>query len=166
MSEEKYYNKIMMCDSMTVEEAENIIDEMYQDKYKIIEENNTIYLNRLDEVKFTNLEFASVRMLREVQSLERKLEELQKENEDLRKGQNSLMQSRKKWKDRYYKLKAKSRKVIDLMAQNIELQQFANIDITNLDLICKKLQCNKKCRLVNKESNKASYEMKEGKQWK
>ena len=29
----------------------------------------------------------------------------EKENEELRKGQQSLMQSRKKWKDRYYKLK-------------------------------------------------------------
>lgn len=77
--EEKYYNKIMKQDKMSIEEAENIIDEMYQDKYKIIEENNTIYVDRLDEVKFTNLEFASARMLREVQNLRRKLEKLQKE---------------------------------------------------------------------------------------
>ena len=82
--EEKYYNKIMKQDKMSLEEAKNIIDEMYQDKYKIIEENNTIYVDRLDEVKFTNLEFASVRMLREVQSLRRKLEKLQKENEELK----------------------------------------------------------------------------------
>lgn len=81
----------------------------------------------------------------------------QKENKELRKGQNSLMQSRKKWKDRYYKLKAKSRKIIDLMAQNIELQQFANIDTTNLDLICKALKCNKKCRLVNKDCIKKYF---------
>lgn len=157
MSEEKYYNKIMKQDKMSLKEAENIIDEMYQDKYKIIEENNTIYVDRLDEVKFTNLEFASVRMLREVQSLRRKLEKLQKENEELRKGQNSLMQSRKKWKDRYYKLKAKSKKIIDLMAQNIELQQFANIDTTDIDLICKRLHCNKKCRLVSKECIKKYF---------
>lgn len=77
LSEEKYYNKIMKQDKMSLEEAKNIIDEMYQDKYKIIEENNTIYVDRLDEVKFTNLEFASVRMLREVQSLRRKLEKQQ-----------------------------------------------------------------------------------------
>ena len=82
---------------------------------------------------------------------------LQKENEELRKGQNSLMQSRKKWKDRYYKLKAKSRKIIDLMAQNIELQQFANIDTTDIDLICKRLHCNKKCRLVRKECIKKYF---------
>ena len=157
MSEEKYYNKIMKQDKMSLKEAENIIDEMYQDKYKIIEENNTIYVDRLDEVKFTNLEFASVRMLREVQSLRRKLEKLQKENEELRKRQNGLMQSRKKWKDRYYKLKAKSRKIIDLMAQNIELQQYANIDTTDIDLICKRLHCNKKCRLVNKNCIKKYF---------
>lgn len=82
--EEKYYNKIMKQDKMSLEEAENTIDDMYQDKYKIIEANNTIYVDRLDEVKFTNLEFASVRMLREVQSLRRKLEKLQKENEELK----------------------------------------------------------------------------------
>lgn len=157
LSEEKYYNKIMKQDKMSIEEAENIIDEMYQDKYKIIEANNTIYVDRLDEVKFTNLEFASVRMLREVQSLRRKLEKQQKENEELRKGQNSLMQSRKKWKDRYYKLKAKSRKIIDKMAENIELQQYANIDTTDIDLICKRLHCNKKCRLVSKECIKKYF---------
>lgn len=92
-----------------------------------------------------------------IQILLNLLEKQQKENEELRKGQKSLMQNRKIWKDRYYKLKAKSRKIIDLMAQNIELQQFANIDITNLDLICKKLQCNKKCRLVNKDCIKKYF---------
>lgn len=84
MSEEKYYNKIMKQDKMSLEEAENTIDDMYQDKYKIIEANNTIYVDRLDEVKFTNLEFASARMLREVQNLRRKLEKQQKENEELK----------------------------------------------------------------------------------
>lgn len=94
---------------------------------------------------------------KEIQDKNNKIAKLQEENEELRKGQNSLMQSRKKWKDRYYKLKAKSRKIIDLMAQNIELQQFANIDITNLDLICKRLHCNKKCRLVSKECIKKYF---------
>lgn len=92
-----------------------------------------------------------------IQILLNLLEKQQKENEELRKGQNSLMQSRKKWKDRYYKLKAKSRKIIDLMAQNIELQQFANIDTTDIDLICKRLHCNKKCRLVRKECIKKYF---------
>lgn len=85
------------------------------------------------------------------------IKKLQKENEELRKGQKSLMQSRKKWKDRYYKLREKNRKIIDLMAQNIELQQFANIDTTDIDLICKRLHCNKKCRLVSKECIKKYF---------
>ena len=81
MSKEKYYNKIMLNDKMNLEEAENIIDEMYQDKHKIIEENNKIDLNKLNDVQFTNLEFASVIMLREVESLRLKIENLQKEIE-------------------------------------------------------------------------------------
>lgn len=39
------------------------------------------------------------------------LERLQKENTQLRKGQQSLMQSRKKWKDRYYKEKRKNKEL-------------------------------------------------------
>ena len=92
-----------------------------------------------------------------IQILLNLLEKQQKENEELRKGQNSLMQNRKKWKDRYYKLKAKSKKIIDLMAENIELQQYANIDTTDIDLICKRLHCNKKCRLVSKECIKKYF---------
>ena len=38
-------------------------------------------------------------------NVKNELERLQQENEELRKGQHSLMQSRKKWKDRYYKEK-------------------------------------------------------------
>lgn len=99
----------------------------------------------------------SVVTAKEMDIVLRLVEKLQKENKELRKGQKSLMQNRKKWKDRYYKLKAKSRKIIDLMAQNIELQQFANIDTTDIDLICKRLHCNKKCRLVSKECIKKYF---------
>lgn len=84
MNEEKYYNKIMTNDKMYIEEAENIIDEMYQDKHKIIEENNKIDLNKLNDVKFTNLEFASVRMLREVKRLTRIVKNLKQENDALK----------------------------------------------------------------------------------
>lgn len=89
--------------------------------------------------------------------MQKQIDKLLQENEELRKGQNSLMQSRKKWKDRYYKLKEKNRKIIDKMAENIELQQYANIDTTDIDLICKRLHCNKKCRLVSKECIKKYF---------
>lgn len=64
----------MTKDKMSLEEAETIINDMYQDRNKILENNNVIDISRLDDVKFTNLEFASVIVLREIQSLERKLE--------------------------------------------------------------------------------------------
>lgn len=69
-----YWEQIMTKDKMSLEEAETIINDMYQDRNKILENNNVIDISRLDDVKFTNLEFASVRAIREIQSLKRKLE--------------------------------------------------------------------------------------------
>ena len=51
-------------------------------------------------------------------------------------------------------------KQIDLMAESIELQQYANIDTSNLDLVCEKLKCNKKCELVKKDCIKQYFERK------
>lgn len=96
-----YWEQIMTKDKMSLEEAETIINDMYQDRNKILENNNVIDISRLDDVKFTNLEFASVRAIREIQSLERKLEnsipvslveekieEIQKEYEETLKTAN------------------------------------------------------------------------------
>ena len=69
-----YWEQIMTKDKMPLEEAETIINDMYQDRNKILENNNVIDISRLDDVKFTNLEFASVRAIREIQSLESKLD--------------------------------------------------------------------------------------------
>ena len=64
-----------------------------------------------------------------IQILLNLLEKQQEENEELRKGQKSLMQSRKKWKDRYYKLREKNRKIIDKMAENKEeIEKIEEID--------------------------------------
>ena len=51
----------------------------------------------------------------------------------------------------------KKDKQIDLMAESIELQQYANIDTSNLDLVCEKLKCNKKCELVKKDCIKQYF---------
>lgn len=96
-----YWKQIMTKDKMSLEEAETIINDMYQDRNKILENNNVIDISRLDDVKFTNLEFASVRAIREIQSLEHKLEnsipvslveekieEIQKEYEETLKTAN------------------------------------------------------------------------------
>ena len=71
--EKPIWQQEMKTDKMSLEEALNVVDSMYQDRYKIIRENDTIYVDRLKDVKFTNLEFASVILLREVQSLQSKL---------------------------------------------------------------------------------------------
>ena len=69
-----YWVQIMTKDKMSLEEAETIINDMYQDRNKILENNNVIDISRINDVIFSNLEFASVIVLREIQSLERKLE--------------------------------------------------------------------------------------------
>ena len=71
--EKPIWQQEMTSDKMGLEEALNIVDVMYQDRYKIAQENNTIYVDRLKNVEFTKLEFASVRLLREIQSLQSKL---------------------------------------------------------------------------------------------
>ena len=74
-----YWEQTMTKEKMTSEEAERIIDDMYQDRNKILRktqetETEVIFdVAKLDDVKFTNLEFASVRALREIQSLRREL---------------------------------------------------------------------------------------------
>ena len=82
------------ANKMSVEEATDIVNEMYQERMKSIsEDENTVNVDKLDDVKFTNLEFASVRLLREVQSLQRKLVNSipkQKVKEVLQKKRNEL----------------------------------------------------------------------------
>lgn len=58
---------------------------------------------------------------------------------------------------RWVKELNKKDKQIDLMAESIELQQYANIDTSNLDLVCEKLKCNKKCELVKKDCIKQYF---------
>lgn len=74
---DKEYNQIMEGNSMTINQAAAIIDDMYQDKFKIMEQKTEtgikIDLGKMDDIQFTILEFASVRLLREVQSLSHKL---------------------------------------------------------------------------------------------
>ena len=48
------------------------------------EQGVVIDVSKMDEITLTNLEFASVRALREIQSLRHKLEKQEKENTDLK----------------------------------------------------------------------------------
>lgn len=73
MESKKEWNEEAVDNSMDLETAEDIVDKMYQYHMGIIQEGDIIFIDKLQEVKLTRLEFASVRLLREVQSLERKL---------------------------------------------------------------------------------------------
>ena len=76
-----YWEQIMTKDEMTIEEALTIINDMYQDRYKIMsqktEKETIVDLSKMDYIKFTNLEWASVRVLRELQSLNHKFKKLE-----------------------------------------------------------------------------------------
>ena len=108
--EEKKYNQIMSKNEITKEEAEDIIDEMYQFKNRILGENNTIYVDRIVTVQFTNLECASVRMLREVRCLESKVKKLEKELDKKDKLYNKALTDL-----------VKAEKVIDLMVKELAI---------------------------------------------
>lgn len=93
-----YWEQIMTKDEMTIEEALTIIDDMYQDRYKIMsqktEKETIVDLSKMDYIRFTNLEWASVRVLREVQSLNHKF----KKWEDKIKAK---IEERNKWLQEY-----------------------------------------------------------------
>ena len=88
--EEKYYNQIRQGKNrMDIEEAEKIINDMYRDKWEELEQKHKndveeyIVLDT-DDLELTNLEIASVRMLRECSILKIELEKQEKENTDLK----------------------------------------------------------------------------------
>lgn len=85
MNEKKKYNQILDKKEMSKEEAEKIIDEMYHDKIKVYGEGNVVHVDLIGTVKFTNLEFASVRILREEIWLQGEVEKRLKEIDSLYK---------------------------------------------------------------------------------
>ena len=71
------------------------------------------------------------------QLLKRYIDQLEQENKALKKGQASLMASRKKWRYRYYNLKAKNKK---------DIEGWENV------LDCAKFEINKREEENNKQS--------------
>ena len=55
-----------MNKELTLEEAENIVDNMYQNRWKEcgVEEGNTIHMGNLSNLKYNELESASILLLR------------------------------------------------------------------------------------------------------
>lgn len=84
----KYYNKPMIKNEMSIDEAEKIIDNMYKEKYKTMEQKTEegiiIDVSKMDGITFTNLEFASVRVLREKLIVEREKEKIENKIKEIR----------------------------------------------------------------------------------
>ena len=57
----------------------------------------------------------------DISNVEAYIEELRQENKALKKGINSLMQSRKKWKNRYYNMKRKNKQLESSNQKLIEI---------------------------------------------
>lgn len=66
-------------------------------------------LDELNEVKPEKLEGNSKRLFEAIMSIADERDELRQKVKEINKGINSLMQSRKKWKYRYYKMKNKNK---------------------------------------------------------
>ena len=89
-----------MNKELTLEEAENIVDNMYQNRWKEcgVEDGNTIHMGNLTNLKYNELESASILLLRTEIRLQREIKKLQQENEK-NKHYKTLYQSLKRQKE-------------------------------------------------------------------
>lgn len=91
------------------------------------------YIEELEEIKGMKeaIELAGIEI--------KDLLKFKYENKTLKKGQASLMASRKKWKDRYYKLRKKSNKqskIIDEMAEYLAIVRDCPNEDKGVNLDC------------------------------
>ena len=75
---------------------------------KILEQNEDIITYKADK-DFRGLTSSERTLLENNSKIRQYIDQLEQENKSLKKGQASLMSSRKKWKNRYYSLKAKNK---------------------------------------------------------
>ena len=75
----------MSKEKLTLEEAENIVDNMYQNRWKEcgVEDGNTIHMNNLEKLHYSKLERASILLLRTEIRLKRENQELKKQLEEI-----------------------------------------------------------------------------------
>ena len=83
-----------MNKELTLEEAENIVDNMYQNRWKEcgVEEGNTIHLGNLSNLKYNELESASILLLRTEIGLKREIKKLQQEKQELENQQKEFIE--------------------------------------------------------------------------
>ena len=113
-----------MNKELTLEEAENIVDNMYQNRWKEcgVEEGNTIHMGNLSNLKYNELESASILLLRTEIRLKREIKKLQQENEKLH-HYKTLYQSLKKQKEELRSW-LKEGKRVSVNSQNTNLAEY------------------------------------------
>lgn len=72
---------------LTLEEAENIVDKMYQNRFIEcgVDDGNTIHMGNLDRLQFNDLEKASILLLRTEIRQKRELDQYKNNWEELKK---------------------------------------------------------------------------------
>ena len=96
-----------MNQELTLEEAENIVDNMYQNRWKEcgVEDGNTIHMENLSNLKYNELESASILLLRTEIRLKKENQLLKEINEEHKKLNGELREENKKYKEVIKKVK-------------------------------------------------------------
>ena len=86
----------MNKEELTLEEAENIVDNMYQNRWKEcgIEDGNIIHMGNLEKLHYSQLERASILLLRTEMRLKRENQELKKQLEVGEQQYNDLVEEK------------------------------------------------------------------------
>lgn len=142
----KHANWIGLSNQNAIETALNMLKE----KDKEIEH----------QIEKRNNQKAELAILNEKQKEMNKLINTVKSYKGQMKKETKRIKKLEKEAQKYFEENIKKDKIIDFMAECIELQQADNIDTTNLEGICKEKKCKKKCLTVDKECIKQYFKSK------
>ena len=117
MNKEKKY--------LTLEEAEKIVDDMYQKRWEEcgVEVENTIYMGNLDKLEYTELEKASLLLLRTELRLKRKNKQLKEQLETGEQQYNHLVEEKEELQEQLSSIAfqlEKQKKILDKANKKIE----------------------------------------------
>lgn len=101
---------------MTTEESQKVLDE-------------------LQGVRPEMLTGEAKRLFEAIMKIADERDKLYKKVKELGKGQQTLIQSRRKWKNRYYKIKAENKKLDQMINSLKDFEEIANSKITELNPI-------------------------------
>lgn len=122
-----------MNKELTLEETENIVDNMYQNRWKEcgVEDGNTIHMGNLDNLQYNELESASILLLRTEIRLQQEIKKLQRENEK-NKHYKTLYQSLKRQKEELRSWLEEGKRV-SIAHENMKSVNFISLVLSKLE---------------------------------